>query len=66
MTRSMTITELAAVQSDGLACISCGADYLIVTTPHAPVARLVTGPQVFACIRWRPDDMQRVAGGALR
>lgn len=50
MSRDMIITGLTALQADGLACVSCGADYLTVATPHVPVGRSVTGTQVFACV----------------
>ena len=60
------ITGLTALQADGLACVTCGADYLRVRVPHVPVGRVVTGSQVFACVGCCPDDAQRAAGGVLR
>ncbi|MCE7002492.1 hypothetical protein LWC34_06555 [Kibdelosporangium philippinense] len=44
-----TFTGLTAHQADGLACVVCGADYLVVRVAHRPVGRSVTGGQVFAC-----------------
>ena len=38
-----------SAQADGLACVSCGADYLTIRTPHVPVGRSRTGSQIFAC-----------------
>ncbi|TVT48389.1 hypothetical protein FNH05_18000 [Amycolatopsis rhizosphaerae] len=60
------IAELSAPQADGLACVVCGTDYLRARVPHLPVGRAMTGSQVFACVGFRPNDAQRVAGGALR
>jgi hypothetical protein len=60
------ITELSALQADGLACVACEVDYLRVRVPHVPVGRSVTGSQVFACIGCCPDEVRRAAGGALR
>jgi hypothetical protein len=61
------ITWLTPVQSDGLACVVCGADYLRVRVPHVPVGRSGTGTQVFACIGCRRQDDQRSEpGGVLR
>jgi hypothetical protein len=40
---------VTAAQADGLACVTCGADFLTVATPHVPVGRSHTGSQVFAC-----------------
>ncbi len=42
--------KLLPLQADGLACVVCQANYLIVRTAHVPVGRSVTGSQVFACI----------------
>jgi hypothetical protein len=43
------LRNLTPAQADGLACVVCGADYLVVRTPHVPVGRSETGSQVFAC-----------------
>jgi hypothetical protein len=66
MTRDTIITGLTAWQSDGLACVVCGADYLGLRVPHVPAGRSVTGSQVFACRGCCPDDVRRVSGGVLR
>ena len=66
MSRAPIITELTALQADGLACVTCGTDYLMVAAPHVPVGRSVTGSQVFACVGCCPDEVQRAAGGVLR
>ena len=60
------LTGLTPVQADGLACVTCGADYLRVRVPHVPVGRSVTGSQVFACVGYCSDDARRPAGGARR
>jgi hypothetical protein len=39
MSRDSIINGLTSVQADGLACVACGADYLRVRVPHAPVGR---------------------------
>lgn len=41
--------HLTTAQADGLACVTCNADYLTVRTPHVPVDRSHTGSQIFAC-----------------
>ncbi len=66
MTRDTIVTGLTALQADGLACVTCGSDFLMVAAPHVPVGRSVTGSQVFACVGCCPHDVQRAAGGALR
>lgn len=66
MNAETVITELSALQADGLACVACGADYLRVRVPHVPVGRSVTGSQVFACVDCCPDEVQRAGGGVLR
>ena len=63
MSGDTLITGLTAPQADGLACMTCGTDYLSVRVPHVPVGRSVTGSQVFACVGCRPDDARRAAGG---
>jgi hypothetical protein len=60
------ITGLTPAQADGIACVSCGADYLRVRIPHVPVARSRTGSQVFACAGCCQDEAQPAAGGALQ
>jgi hypothetical protein len=35
MSRAPIITELTALQADGLACVTCGTDYLMVAAPEA-------------------------------
>lgn len=62
----MIITGLTALQADGLACVTCGVDYLIVQTPHVPVGRSATGSQVFACVGCCPEGTRFSAGGVLR
>lgn len=57
---------LTAVQADGLACVACGADYLIIATPHVPMGRSVTGSQVFICVGCCPHDARRVRGGVVQ
>lgn len=66
MSHRLIITGLSDLQADGLACTTCGVDYLAVPTPHVPVGRSATGSQVFACIGCCPEDTQSAAGGALR
>lgn len=66
MSRRMILTCLTDLQADGLACVSCGADYLVVQTPHVPVGRSATGSQVFACDGCCPQGTQFAAGGVLR
>ncbi len=66
MTRDTIVTGLTALQADGLACVTCGSDFLMVAAPHVPVGRSVTGSQVFACVACRSDDGRREAGGVLR
>ncbi|MGH3565440.1 MAG: hypothetical protein ACRDRH_05310 [Pseudonocardia sp.] len=66
MSRAPIITGLTTLQADGLACVTCGTDYLTVAAPHVPVGRSVTGSQVFACVGCCPDKVQRAAGGVLR
>jgi hypothetical protein len=60
----MITTGLTALQADGLACVSCGADYLTVATPHVPVGRSMTGSQVFACVVCCSHGAQPIRGGA--
>jgi hypothetical protein len=60
------VTELSAMQADGLACVACGADYLRVRVPHVPVGRSVTGSRVFACVGRCLDDVRCAAGDVLR
>ncbi|MFF0144452.1 hypothetical protein ATK36_3371 [Amycolatopsis sulphurea] len=62
MSRDTLITGLTPVQADGLACATCGADYMRVPVPHVPVGRSVTGSQVFACV----GRLAGAAGGVLR
>lgn len=57
MSRDTIVTGLTALQADGLACVTCGTDYLTVSTPHVPVGRSVTGSQVFPCVGCCPDDV---------
>jgi len=66
MRRRMIITGLTDLQADGLACITCGADYLMVPTPQVPVGRSAPSSQVFACVGCCPEGIQFAAGGALR
>jgi hypothetical protein len=42
-------TGLDAVQANGLACVTCGRNYLHHRVAHQPVGRSHTGSQVFAC-----------------
>lgn len=62
MSCNTIITGLTTVQADGLACVTCGADYLTVATPHVPVGRSATDSQVFTCVNCCPHDAQRVRG----
>lgn len=42
---------LTGAQADGLACVVCGADYLLPgSAAHVPVGWSGTGSQVFACV----------------
>jgi len=66
MRRLKIITRLTDLQADGLACVTCGTDYLMVLTPHVPVGRSATGSQVFACVACCPEGAQVAAGGVLR
>ena len=52
----MDAATLTEAQRDGLACVTCGRDYLAeaVPTPHVPVG-VVDGGQVFACASHRAD-----------
>jgi hypothetical protein len=59
-------TGLTALQADGLACITCGTNYLTVAGRHVPVGWSVTGSQVFACLGWPVDDGQRELRGVLQ
>jgi hypothetical protein len=63
MSRDTIITGLTAPHADGLACVTCGADYLTVATPYVPVGRSVTGS--LACAGCCPHDAQRTTGGVL-
>jgi hypothetical protein len=61
------VTGLTLLQADGLACVVCGADYLLVHVRHVPVGRSETGSQVFVCVGCRrPDDQRSEPGGVLR
>jgi excisionase family DNA binding protein len=40
---------LSSQQADGLACVVCGADFLIAGAPRRPVGHSWNGSQVFAC-----------------
>jgi hypothetical protein len=40
---------LTSEQADGLACVVCGADFLIAGAPRRPVGHSWNGSQVFAC-----------------
>lgn len=62
----MIITGLTDLQADGLACVTCGADYLVVPTPQVPVGRSTTGSQVFVCVGCCTEGTQFAAGGVLR
>lgn len=62
MTVEKIITGLTLAQADGLACVTCGDDYLRLRVLHVPVGRSVAGSQVFACVGCRPDDGQRERG----
>ncbi len=66
MSGDTIITGLTPIQADGLACVTCGADYLRVRVPHVPVGRSVTGSQVFARVGCCLVDARRAAGGVLR
>jgi hypothetical protein len=44
------LAELTEAQSDGLACVICGTDYLRIRLAHVPVSRSLSGSQVFACV----------------
>jgi hypothetical protein len=57
------ITGLNPLQADGLACVTCGADFLRVRVPHVPVGRSVTGSQVFCCVSC-PGGVQHAGGAA--
>ena len=66
MSGDTILTGLTPSQADGLACVTCGADYLRVRVAHVPVGRSATGSQVFACVGCCPDGERRAAGGVLR
>lgn len=44
------IAGLTGTRADGLACVVCGAHYLVVRLAHVPVGRSITGSQVSACV----------------
>jgi hypothetical protein len=66
MSTEKIITGLTPPQADGLACVVCGADYLRVHVPHAPVGRSITGSQVFVCAGCHLPDERPEVGGAPR
>jgi hypothetical protein len=48
--RDATLTGLTQAQADGVACVSCGADFTqLHCPPHVPVGRSPAGNHVFAC-----------------
>lgn len=63
MSPTTIITGLTTPQADGLTYVTRGTTYLLVTTPHVPVGRSLTGSQVFAYLGCSPDDVQRATEG---
>jgi hypothetical protein len=66
VTSEKTNTRLSVMQTDGLACVVCGADYLRVDVPRLPAGGSVTGSQVFTCVGCRGDNVRCAAGEVQR
>ena len=66
MSGDTIVTGLTPLQADGLACVTCGADYLRVRVAHVPVGRSATGSQVFACVGCCPNDERHPTEGVRR
>jgi excisionase family DNA binding protein len=52
-TTTAPTTHLSDAQADGLACVICGANFLVDKVTRYPVGRSHTDSQVFACVSHR-------------
>lgn len=57
---------LSSQQADGLACVVCGADFLIAGAPRRPVGHSWNGSQVFACTNHATDADEEPGVGVAR
>jgi excisionase family DNA binding protein len=59
-TTTAPTTHLSDAQADGLACVICGANFLVDKVTRYPVGRSDAGSQVFACVTHRDDPTGEV------